>query len=351
MRDFLTSDDDWIRFGPGAEAEAASLLTRLGAERVLLVCQERYRGGADRVAEALGDRAAGVFSGVTVQVPEDVAQAAVDATRQAEADWVVAHGGGSAVGVAKAVALRCDVSVGAVPTTYAGSERTRIYGLMQGGHKVTGRDDRVRPRLVVYDPELTRGLPRVLSLKSILNALAHSIEALYAVQATDRARQAARDSLAPLLDGFTGIDADPSDLEARAEATYGAYLAAEALDGASMALHHKLAHVLGGSFGTPHADTHAILLPYTLAFNAPAAPEAVAALSQAWSTDAPAGHLHGVMTAAGLPTSLRTLGLDEAAISRAAELAARKAYPNPRPLDRDGFHAVLSAALSGAAPV
>lgn len=346
VRDFFDRGDDWVRFGVGAESETASLLRERGARRVLLVCQGHHREGADRLAKALGSDAA-VFAGVTRQVPEAVVLAALEHVDDHGADWVVAHGGGSAVGLAKALALSRPVELGAVPTTYAGSERTRIYGLLRGGHKVTGRDPRVRPGLVVYDPELTRHLPRETSLFSLLNALAHAVEALYAVEATPSARSSARDALGPLMEGMEGIARDPQDARARVEATYGAYRASEALDGASMALHHKLAHVLGGSFGTPHAPTHAILLPYTLAFNAPAAADTVAALGEAWGVEDAVGHLHARMRAWGLPTSLRHLGLGEADLRRASSLAVQKTYPNPRPLDEAAFQRVLEAAFAG----
>jgi len=349
--DFTTQQDGrTVRFAAGAEPDMARLLTEHGARSVVLLCQAHHRDGAERLAQALGARAAAVFDGVTHQVPEDVARAALRTVRDADADWVLAHGGGSSVGVAKAVALQADVRVAAVPTTYAGSEATDIYGLMRDGHKVTGRDDRVRPRLVVYDPELTRALPRDLSLRSLLNALAHSLEALYAVQATPQALKAAQDSLSPLVQGFAGLARDPHDLQARSHATYGAWLAGEALHGATMALHHKLAHVLGGSFGTPHAQTHATLLPYTFAFNSPAADRARQAAQQAWGTDQPAAHLHDLATQAGLSMSLADLGLSASDIDRAADLAAQGAYPNPRPLDRDAFHQVLTAALRGERP-
>jgi homogentisate 1,2-dioxygenase len=341
---------DRVIFSPGAEAQAAEALAGLGARRVLLLAQGRHRAGADRVAAALGPRCAGVFDGVTVQVPEDVVAAALAAVDEAGADWVVAHGGGSAIGVAKAAALQREVAVGAIPTTYAGSERTDIYGLIEGGHKRTGRDARVRPRLVIYDPALTAGLPRDLTLRSLLNALAHSVEALYAVQATPVARAAARESLGPLWRGLAALSEAPGDLEARSEALYGAYLAATALNGASMALHHKLAHVLGGSFGAPHAHTHATLLPYTLGFNAPAAPGLVAALRSEWGVADPPGALYDRMRAMGLETSLRALELTPADIARAAEIAAEKSYPNPRPLDRGAFSEVLDDALHDRRP-
>ena len=341
MRTFDLTSPDRIVFGVGAEARTADTLAELGAQRVLFICSERRRAGADRIAAALGSRRAGVFTTDQPQVPQAVADAAAQAARDAGADWVVAHGGGTPVGVAKAVALQADVRVGAVVTTYAGSERTSIWGLTADGVKTTGRDDRVRPRLVVYDPELVLGLPRELSLQSLLNALAHSVEALYAETVTPDARKAAEDSLAPLLAGLRAVGEDPTDLHGRTESMYGAYLAANALNGASMALHHKLAHVLGGSLGTPHAATHATLLPYTLAFNLVGAPDAAAALKRAWSTEDPGALLYDTMRELGLKTTLASLELTLDDLHRAAALAVTQRYPNPRPVTEDSVQQLL----------
>ncbi|MCA9570168.1 MAG: iron-containing alcohol dehydrogenase, partial [Myxococcales bacterium] len=205
-----------VLFGAGTEAAAARTLRELGAERVLLVALAHHRAGADRVAAALGDAAVGVFTLSGPQVPGATVDAAVETARQAGADWVVAHGGGSAIGVAKAVALHLPVALGALPTTYAGSERTDIWGVTRDGEKQTGRDERVRPRLVVYDPDLTASLDRDVTLASLANALAHAIGALCAVEATAGARDAAGRSLAPLVSAIRALAADPADTAARA---------------------------------------------------------------------------------------------------------------------------------------
>lgn len=344
----LARDPDRVVFGAGAERAVADLLVELGAHRVLLVAQAHHRDGADRIAAALGARAAGVFTTDRPQVPADVAEAAVARARAADVDWVVAHGGGTPIGIAKAIALELPVKLAAVPTTYAGSERTNIWGITKDGKKSTGRDDRVRPRLVVYDPELTLGLDRALSLDSLFNALAHSIEALYAADATAEARASAEASLEPLLAGIRAIAADPADRAGREHALRGAYLASSSLAGAAMGLHHKLAHVLGG-LGTPHARTHATLLPYTLGFNAPAAPALVKLLHKVWGTDDPAAFLYDLQRSLGLTTSLRALNIADKLGAIADEtLAAR--YPNPREVDRGGLETLLDDMLHDRRP-
>jgi maleylacetate reductase len=348
--EILSWQPDRVVFGVGAERAVAGLLSDLGAQRVLLVAQARHTAGAERIAQALGTRAASVFTTEVPQVPGEVADAAVARARAAGADWVLAHGGGTPIGIAKAIALELPVSIAAVPTTYAGSERTNIWGITRDGRKLTGRDERVRPRLVVYDPELTLPLDRALSLDSLFNALAHSVEALYAEDATVEARRAAENSIEPLVSGLLSVASAPRDLAARSLALRGAWLASASLGGASMGLHHKLAHVLGGRLGAPHARTHALLLPYSLAFNAQAAPAAIAVLGRALGSDDPPGFLYDLQRQLGLCTSLGSLGLTQGTLQAVADEALEMRYPNPRPVDRASLLALLDGALHDRRP-
>ena len=345
----LARDPDRVVFGVGAEGTVADLLDELGARRVLLVAQARHAAGAERIARALGARACGLFTTDRPQVPSEVADAAVAQARAAGVDWIVAHGGGTPIGIAKAIALELPISIGAVPTTYAGSERTNIWGITRDGRKVTGRDDRVRPRLVVYDPELTLGLDRGISIDSLFNALAHSVEALYARDATPEARRAAESSLEPLIAGIQAIADAPSELAGRVLALRGAALASASLAGASMGLHHKLAHVLGGH-GLPHARTHATLLPYTLGFNAPAATETVRTLHRVWGSDDPAAFIYDLQRTLGLATSLRALEIGSERIPAIVDEVLEAKYPNPRPIDRTALLGLLDDALHDRRP-
>ncbi len=326
---------DLVVLGPDAEAAVVDALVARGAERVLLVAASRHPEGAERMAVRLAGRHAGTFLTEQPQVPGPVADAATARARDVGADWVLAHGGGSAIGLAKAVALALPVSVAAVPTTYAGSERTDIWGLTRDGAKVTGRDPRVRPRVVGYDPALARALPVRLSQESLLNALAHSIDALYDVAPAPEAVDAARRSLPLLWEALWRLPEAPDDLAVRTLATRGAWLASEALGGASMALHHKLAHVLGGSHGLPHAATHAALLPHTLAFHLAAAPEVHRLTAAAFHDDDPAGALFDRMQAAGLAVGLQQLGLPREVLPAVRDEVLARRYANPRPLSPD----------------
>jgi maleylacetate reductase len=347
---FELDGEQRVVFAIGAEARVAAELQRLGAERVLLVCQRHHRAGAERVAKALGARCVGIFAGARQHVPREVANSAAARATELSADWVLAHGGGTSVGVAKAVALDVPLRVAAVPTTYSGSECTDIWGLSHEGAKRTGRDPRVLPSLIVYDPMLSRELPLVLSAQSLLNALAHSAEALYAPDASDEALRSARDSVAPVARALRGLVRERRDLDARSDALYGAFLAGSALRGASMALHHKLCHTLGGSFELPHAATHALLLPHVLAFNAPAAPRAMAVLARGFQSDDPPRAMWQLSRELGLASTLPDIGFGEDDIERAAGLVMQRRYANPRPFTGDDIAALLRRAVHGRCP-
>jgi maleylacetate reductase len=333
-------------FGCGAVAHLREELDRLELHRVLVVCTPGRATDAGRIAELLGSQLAAVFPDAREHVPEDVVVAARRAAERTGADTVLAFGGGSAIGVAKATALGADVCVVAVPTTYSGSEMTPIWGITQGGEKRTGTDTRVRPALVVYDPELTTKLPAQASAASGFNALAHCVEALYAAQADPLAQLAAEHGAHCLGESLPRIVANPLDLEARQSALLGAYLAGVSLS-AGLGLHHKLCHVLGGAFGLPHAETHAVLLGHVVAFNAEAAPAAMQRLANALDAPSATEGVVGLLAQTRLADSLAALGLAASDVARAAELATARPIENPRPVGREDIEALLLRALSG----
>jgi len=265
-------------------------------------------------------------------------------------DGLVAVGGGSAIGLAKAVALRTDLPQIAIPTTYAGSEATPIIGQTQDGIKTTQRSLRVLPEVVVYDVDLTLGLPVAVSVASGMNAMAHAAEALYAQDGNPVIDLLAEEAVRRLVRALPLIVADPTDRAARSDALYGAWLCGTCLGAVGMSLHHKLCHTLGGGFGLPHAETHSVILPHALAYNLAAAPQARERLARAIGADDPAGGLHRLALTLGAPTSLQLLGLPAEAIDEAADLAMRNPYWNPRPFDRAALRALLARAWAGAAP-
>ena len=339
-----------VVFGAGGLDRLADEVDALGARRVMIVCTAGRRDTAETAARSLGSRAVTVHSGAVMHVPVEAAEAARAEARAGEVDCCVAIGGGSAVGLAKAVALAREVAIVAVPTTYAGSEMTPIWGMTEDGVKRTGRDSRVLPRTVIYDPALTLDLPPALSAASGMNALAHSVEALYAANAGPLVALMAEESIRALVRALPAVVAAPGDLEARARALYGAWLAGSALARADMGLHHKLCHLLGGRFGLPHAETHAALLPQVAAFNRVAAAEAMARIARALgASDAPAG-LYDLATALGAKTALADLGFAAADIAAASTAAAQLAEVHPRAPQEGELAALLDAALRGDRP-
>ncbi|GHE65851.1 maleylacetate reductase [Streptomyces capitiformicae] len=322
----------------------------LGLRRLLVVCGPRGTEPARAVADSLGDTCVGLHAEARMHVPVEVADRAVEAARAAGADGCVAVGGGSAIGLGKAIALRTGLPLIAVPTTYSGSEMTPVWGLTEHGVKRTGRDPSVLPRSVVYDPDLTLSLPVALSVTSGINGVAHAAEALYAPDGTPLVSLMAEEGVRAMAGVLPTLADDPEDLDARGRALYGAWLCGAALGATTMGLHHKLCHVLGGTFGLPHAETHTVVLPYALAFNAPAAPEAIEALGRALDTDDAPYALWELSGRLGAPRSLAELGLKEGDLALAAAQTTGQAYANPRDVTVEGVLGVLKSAYEGDRP-
>jgi maleylacetate reductase len=332
-----------VVFGAGVRARAVEELDRLGAKRALLVVSPRL---VDDARARLGAHVAAVIDDAVMHVPVEVAQRACAKALETGADSVVAFGGGSAIGLAKAVAKESGLPILALPTTYAGSEMTSIWGLTQGGKKQTGRDPRVRPKTVLYDPELLLTLAQPATAASGLNALAHAMEALYAKDVDPPTQLFAEESVARLARHLPPAGTNP-EISPTTEALYGAWLAGVCLDQARMGLHHKICHVLGGSFGLAHAETHAVILPHVAAYNRDAAPRAMAQLARALETeDAPAA-LFALARRLGVPASLAALGMKEEDLDAAASLVFESPYPNPRPLDLAAVRQLLGDAFLG----
>lgn len=339
-----------VVFGVGSLDRLAEEVERLGVAKALVLSTPPQREQAEDVAKRLGSRAAGVFDRAEMHVPIEVAEAARDEAKRLGADACVAVGGGSTIGLGKAIALAFGLPIIAVPTTYAGSEMTPIWGLTEGGLKKTGKDNKVLPTTVVYDPTLTLTLPPQISGPSGMNAIAHCVEALYSETANPIVSLMAEESVRALAGALPRVVKDPSDLDARTDALYGSYLAGASLGAVGMALHHKLCHTLGGSFNLPHAETHTAVIPHATAYNREAAPEAMAALSRALSSDDPAGALFDLADALGARMALRDLGMKEEDLDKAADIATQNPYYNPRPVTREGIRALLDDAFHGRRP-
>jgi maleylacetate reductase len=334
-----------VTFGPGRLAKLPEETARYG-QRPFLIADARL---AARGRALFREDLVGVIDDVVMHVPIERATQARAEVKVREADVLVALGGGSSIGLAKAVALELGLPIVAAPTTFAGSEMTSIWGLTENGEKRTGRDERVRPKAVVYDVELVVSMPRALAAASGLNALAHAMEALYSPDLDPLVGLVAEESVRALASALPAL-VDNGAPRAFSEALYGAWLGGVALDRATMGLHHKLCHTLGGAFALPHAETHAVVLPHSAHYNEAAAPEAFARLRRALGRDDVGGTLFAMLGRLGLPTSLAALGLQDAQLEHAVSLATRVPYPNPRPVDAAGIRALLTSALEGRPP-
>ncbi|CAN5692518.1 maleylacetate reductase [soil metagenome] len=354
VRDFIhTTRPQRVVFGAGSLQHLAREIDALGARRALVLCTPEQRAQAERVADMLGAQAAGVFDRAVMHVPIETAREAGEVARRLDADCAVAIGGGSTTGLGKAIALDSGLPILAIPTTYAGSEMTPIYGLTEGGVKKTGKDLRVLPRTVIYDPELSRTLPVGLSVTSGINAIAHAAEGLYAQDSNPVMDLMAGEGIAALARALPSIRKDALDIDARADALYGAWLCGSVLGSVGMALHHKLCHTLGGSFNLPHAEVHTVVLPHAIAFNADAAPRAMQRIAKALGTPSAAAGLDALARDNGAPTALRDIGMRAEDLDRAADLAVSNPYWNPRPFgpaERGAIRDLLQRAWEGASP-
>jgi maleylacetate reductase len=336
-----------VVFGAGTVRNLAAEVASLGAKRVLLVSTP---GRVQMVkGVATGVPVAGVFDRAIMHTPVEAVEQARKLAASLDADCCVAVGGGSTIGFGKAIALTSGLPVVAVPTTYSGSEMTTMWGISEGGMKRTGRDPKVLPKIAIYDPELTLGLPAAVSAASGMNAIAHCAEALYAHDGNPVVSLIAQEGIRALTAALPRIVASPRDVGSRTDAFYGSWLAGMAFSTTSVALHHKLCHVLGG-FGLPHAETHSVVLPHAIRYNSEAAPHAMARIAKAMGAADAALGLHDLEKKLGLPMRLADIGMKEADLERAARIAAEAPYPNPRKVEYEAVLRLLTAAYHGRRP-
>ena len=336
-----------VIFGQGTVSALKSEMERAGRTRALLLSTPEQAAALKDIAASIGALAAGTFTDAAMHTPTDVTARALRAARDCDADCTIAFGGGSSTGLGKAIALRTDLIQIVIPTTYAGSEITPIIGETEGGQKITQRTLRVLPEIVIYDVDFSLTLPPRLTVTSGTNAIAHAVEALYAQDRNPVISMMAEQAIAAMGRALPAIVANPQDRKARAEALYGAWLCGICLGSVGMALHHKLCHVVGGSFNLPYADTHTVILPYAMAYNATAAPEADQAVARALGGRSGTQALVDLAKKLGSPNSLKSIGMKEHDIERAADLAVQSPYWNPRPIDRSAIRDLITNAWAG----
>ena len=339
-----------VLFGEGTLSKVAEEVRGLGAERAVVLSTPGHKGKAQEVLELLGDLGAGTFAEAVMHTPVEVTERAVDTVFNLRGDCLVAIGGGSTINLGKAVAFRTDLPQVAIPTTYAGSEMTRILGQTEDGKKTTMVTEKVLPEVAIYDPALTYSLPPHISATSGMNALAHAVEGLYAKERNPVMSLMAEEAISVLAKALPRVVEAPDDREARSQAFYGAWLCAMILGSVGTALHHKLCHTLGGSFGLPHAETHTVILPHAASFNAVAAREEMDGVAKLLGADGVGQGLYDLAKRMNAPTSLKELGMPESGLDQAAELATQNPYWNPRPFTREDIRALLDDAWHGRRP-
>lgn len=344
-----TANPARIVFGSGSLARVADEIRQLGATRALVLSTPFQREDAEQLNRQLGELGVGVYSEAAMHTPVAVTEQAIAVYAEVGADCVVALGGGSTIGLGKAIAYRNGAPQVVVPTTYAGSEVTPILGQTENGVKTTVKGDSILPNVVIYDANLTLGLPVAMSVTSGLNAMAHAVEGLYAKERNPITALMALEGIRGLKQALPIIVARPEDVEARSSALYGSWLCGTVLGTVGMALHHKLCHTLGGSFGLPHAETHAIMLPHTAAYNAHAAADVLAPAAELFGGEL-GGGLYDFAKSLGAPLALKELGLVEADLDRAADLAVKNPYWNPQPVERNAVRELLQRAWNGTRP-
>ncbi len=339
-----------VIFGVGTLNQLASEVKRLGVKRALVLATPEQRREAEDASRRLGELSAGIYAQAVMHVPIESARKARDEAKRLDADCYVALGGGSTVGLGKAIALESGLPIVAVPTTYAGSEMSPIYGITEGGIKKTGKDRKVLPRTVIYDVNLTLTLPPKVTGPSGMNAMAHLVEALYAEDANPIISMLAVEGIRALARSLPLVMKNPCDLEARSDALYGAWLGGTVLGAVGMAMHHKLCHTLGGFFNLPHAEVHTVILPYAAAYNQAVVPQEMNRAAEALGAKTAAQGIYDLSVKIGAAVALRDIGMPLEGLDRAAEIATRNPYYNPRPVDYAGVRTLLEDAYYGKRP-
>ena len=330
-----------VIFGRGKISEAAIEANRLGMKRPLIITTSHQAASGLEIVKATGGVA---YAGAAMHTPVPVTEEAMAFATAQGCDGTIALGGGSSTGLGKAIAFRTDWQQLVIPTSYAGSEMTNILGETADSAKTTKRDAKIQPETVIYDPDLLGTLPTQFAATSGMNAIAHAVEGLYAVDGNPVVSLMAEEGIRALAAAL------PKGKDGQDEALYGAWLCGTVLGSAAMALHHKLCHVLGGTFNLPHAETHTVILPHATAYNAPSTSEAMSRISRALGAKDAAGGLYDLAKRLGAPLTLKELGMPENGLDKAADIAVASPYPNPRALERAAIRQLLDNAYHGRRP-
>lgn len=339
-----------VIFGSGAISFLTKEVRKLNVTRTLIVTTAFQADEAIKLQKILGEKENTIFTRAAMHTPVDVTEKALTLFNNFGADGIIALGGGSSIGLSKALALRTGAPQIVIPTTYAGSEMTTILGQTEDGKKTTQKSLKVLPNVVIYDVDYTLSLPLKMTITSGINAIAHAVEALYAENANPILALLAEEGIAKLTFALPKILKRPDDLIFRSDALQGAWLCAICLGSGGVALHHKLCHVLGGMFDLPHAETHTVILPHALAYNEPCIPKTIEVLKRAMKTDNPAAKLFDIAKQADVPTSLKELGMPQDGIEKVIQQVIENPYYNPRALKAEALSALLQNSWHGKRP-
>lgn len=353
MKDFIyQSLPGRVIFGAGKIAETKAEVQLLGITRALVISTPQQLNLATDIAQRLGDIAVGIYDKAVMHVPVETVADVMRVVDELRVDGCVAIGGGSTVGLAKAIALKTALPILTIPTTYAGSEMTPVWGITQDGIKTTGRDVKVLPKTVIYDAQLTVSLPAFISGPSGMNAIAHCVEGLYSQNQNPITSMMAEEGIRALRISLPEVVIHPDDIDARVQALYGAWLSGSVLGSVGMAIHHKLCHTLGGSFNLPHAEVHTVIIPQATYFNREYAPQAMQAIGRALGVEpeVAAAGLYDLAKAIGAPVALKDIGMSEQNLDKAAQIATTNPYYNPRPIERATVRELLEKAYWGIRP-
>ncbi len=341
MREFVYSGlSTRVVFGRGKISEVANEAKRLGMKYPLVITTPNQIEDGSKLAQAVGGAH---WAGAVMHTPVKETEIALEFFREREADGVITLGGGSSTGLGKAIAFRTDCNQLVIPTSYAGSEMTNILGETADGAKTTKRDAKIQPESVIYDPDLLHTLPDRFAATSGMNAIAHAVEGLYAVDGNPVVSLMAEEGIRALASAL------PKGKDGHEEALYGAWLCGTVLGSAAMALHHKLCHVLGGTFDLPHAETHTVILPHATSYNSNSE-QAMIRIARALGAPSAAQGLYDLAKKLGAPLALKDIGMKESDLDKAADIAVANPYPNPRKLEREAIRKLLDDAYHGRRP-
>ncbi|KAF5383254.1 hypothetical protein D9615_004906 [Tricholomella constricta] len=342
-----------VVFGSGTQAQVTQELKNLGCCKALVLTTPQQVDQGHVVEDLLGDLCVGLYTRATMHTPTHITDDAVKAAQELKADCIVAVGGGSTIGLGKAIALHTDLPQIVIPTTYAGSEATPIIGQTENGVKTTQKTLKVLPEVIIYDVDLTLTLPPKMSVTSGINAIAHAVEALYSQDANPVTNLLAQEGIKSIASALPVIIQEKDTallLKARSDALYGAWACGTCLGAVGMSLHHKLCHTLGGTFDLPHAETHTVILPHAIAYNTPFAADAIAKAALSLGVRNAAQGIYDLAKELGAPCSLKELGMKEEDLEGAADIAVRSPYSNPVPLEREKLLKLLRDAWAGTRP-